>query len=390
MMSSELQSRARNMILGALVADAATMGLHWIYDQDRIRSIAPDVPEFVGPDPAHFDGVPAFFAHEGRASGEQSQYGDQALVMARALAANGGRYDPMIYASHFRAHFGYGGKYVGYIDGATRDSLDNFRRAEDALMIMAKEIPFDGDPRYVVAMVNKANVAIAQHQGDAMRAAFEKSVRIIEDSDALVAYGFKVLDLILSAPPVYGAKDMQHPAIAKLPALVAMQTLAAVDEGALLQSVESAVRMTSDHPVSIAFGPVCAKMMQAALTGASMEKVVAAGRAVADADIDALLATAMTMTDQSSEDVAKHFGLACDLTFGVPIVAHTLVTAPDFTTAIRRNILSGGDNCGRAILLGAIAGAAYGVGGERGIPQAWIDKLVEGDAVRGLLDDLIG
>jgi ADP-ribosylglycohydrolase len=103
-----------------------------------------------------------------------------------------------------------------------------------------------------------------------------------------------------------------------------------------------------------------------------------------------LLATAMTMTDQSSEDVAKHFGLACDLTFGVPIVAHTLVTAPDFTTAIRRNILSGGDNCGRAILLGAIAGASYGVGGERGIPQAWIDKLVDGDAVRGLLDDLIG
>ena len=30
----------KNALTGALVADAATMGLHWMYDQDHIRKVA--------------------------------------------------------------------------------------------------------------------------------------------------------------------------------------------------------------------------------------------------------------------------------------------------------------------------------------------------------------
>jgi len=40
-MSKNTQTRAKNMIWGALVADAAAMGLHWIYDQPHIRKIEP-------------------------------------------------------------------------------------------------------------------------------------------------------------------------------------------------------------------------------------------------------------------------------------------------------------------------------------------------------------
>ena len=57
------------MILGALVADAASMGLHWIYDQARIKDVALDAPEFMQPDPKNYDGVPAYFAHRNRAAG---------------------------------------------------------------------------------------------------------------------------------------------------------------------------------------------------------------------------------------------------------------------------------------------------------------------------------
>ena len=42
--------RAKNAILGALVADAAALGLHWIYDQDRVREVAGNTPEFREPD----------------------------------------------------------------------------------------------------------------------------------------------------------------------------------------------------------------------------------------------------------------------------------------------------------------------------------------------------
>lgn len=134
--------RCKSMILGALVADAAAMGLHWIYDQEHIRAIALDAPEFVPPDQQNYDGVVAFFAHPNRASGEFSQYGEQAMVMLRTLAASAGQYDSAEFADHFRQHFGYGGAYVGYIDHATRDTLDNWTRFEDAAFACARSLPF--------------------------------------------------------------------------------------------------------------------------------------------------------------------------------------------------------------------------------------------------------
>ena len=77
------------MILGAFVADAASMGTHWIYDQARLRDISTETPEFQGPDAAHYKDVRGYFAHPDRASGEMSQYGAQMLVMLRSLASSG-------------------------------------------------------------------------------------------------------------------------------------------------------------------------------------------------------------------------------------------------------------------------------------------------------------
>jgi len=389
-MTTSVKTRARNLVLGALVADAAAMGFHWLYDQGRIAAVAPKTPEFVGPDPTHFENVPAFFAHASRLSGAQSQYGEQAMVMARALAESVGAYDASVYANQFRSHFGYVGKYVGYIDHATRDALDNFRRSEDAMLIKVNAIPFEGDPRFGLAMMNKANVAIQQNRGDAVRASFEKAVRIMADDDAVVAYGFQVLDMVMGMPPVYGAVDQQLPAISKLPALVGAQTVTAVDDATLILSVESAVRTTSDHPQSVAYGVVSANMMQAAINGANMTQVIAAGRAVANAEIDAEFAKALSMNEQANTEVTKHFGMACDLKSGVPSAVHNLATTSDYTTAIRNNIYAGGDNCGRAILVGALAGAVYGVDGDAGIPQAWIDRLGARTEIDAILSKLFG
>lgn len=389
-MSTQTQIRARHLILGALVADAAAMGLHWLYDQDRIQEVAPEAPEFLPPTKAHFDGFPAFFAHPDRVSGEQSQYGEQALVMARALAANYGAYDQALYLEHFAAHFGYGGKYVGYIDHATRGTLDNVRRADDETTARAKAIPFDGEASVTTAMIGKAKSTIKQYDPAEQRQKFEQAVRMTHDDDALLAYGFQIFDIFLTAETVYGPEDQQMPAIAKLPALVAVQALQPLDQDTVLASALSAVRTTSDHPRSIAYAPVCAAMMRAAVQGQDIAGVMAAGRALANEEIDALLATALTMLDQPSTQVTKHFGMACDLRYGVPSVVHNLSSTTDYTTAIRNNIYGGGDNCGRSILVGAIAGAVYGVGGDNGIPLAWIEKLKARPEVEALLSQLIG
>lgn len=155
-MASDLKTRAKDLILGTLVADAAAMGLHWIYDQNHIRKLAPAEPEFREPLADNYAGIPGYFAHAGRQAGDPSHYGEQALIMLRSLTANNGRYDVNHYSRLFRTYFGYGGAYVGYIDNSTRETLDNFRRAEDQALSRAKAIPFDGDEMVTVAMVVKA------------------------------------------------------------------------------------------------------------------------------------------------------------------------------------------------------------------------------------------
>lgn len=292
------------LTLGALVADAAAMGLHWLYDQNHFRVVAPHEPEFRHPSPANYDGVKGYFAHPTRRSGDQSQYGEQVLVMHRSL--QDGAYDHAAYAKAFHAHFGYGGAYVGYIDRATRDSLNNAVGVED---------------------LTKAK----------------------------------------------GSDDDQLPAIAKLPPLVAAM-LDAPDD-AFFVAVDSAVAVTNENDISREYGRISAAMMRAAGRGEAAPAIIAAGRAQAGPDAAALIDEAASLTEQGSNPVAAHFGMACYLKSAIPIVVHNILLSQSYVEAIRRNIYAGGDNCGRAVLLGAIMGALHGARSETGIPELWIGRL---------------
>jgi ADP-ribosylglycohydrolase len=74
-------------------------------------------------------------------------------------------------------------------------------------------------------------------------------------------------------------------------------------------------------------------------------------------------------------EVTSKYGLNCDLGCGMASLLYNLRAATSFTQAVRHNILAGGDNCGRAIMLGAACGAHFGFDGEYGIPAAWLDRL---------------
>ena len=43
------RDRGRDAILGAIVADAAAVGLHWVYDVDEVRRRGGGEPEFRPP-----------------------------------------------------------------------------------------------------------------------------------------------------------------------------------------------------------------------------------------------------------------------------------------------------------------------------------------------------
>lgn len=298
-----MTDRARNMLLGALVADAASMGFHWLYDQERIAALGGDSPEFRTPSEADFNGVKGYFAHGGKPAGALSHYGEQCLVMLRAIAAKGG-YDRAAYETEFQAAFGYGGTYTGYIDRPTRATLD---------------------------------ALAADPEGE----------------------GY------------FGADDVQLPATSKLPGVV-------VCHGADKATVESAVRVTNNNDTAVAYGEFVAEIMADVLGGSTPQSAI---KEAAEKQPDAVRKALEMQGDTIT--VTGAIGMSCQLDYGIPSVTHNAVHCGDFKQAIRTNILAGGDSCGRAIVLGALMGAEFGV------PQDWAERLVELPEIERLIQAIV-
>ncbi len=375
------KERIRSTIMGALVADAASVGFHWLYDQDRIRQIAPEAPEFRTPTQNDYEGFPGFYAHGHKRAGELSQYGEQAKVLLRSLAVNNGHYKKDHYENLFRQHFGYGGGYVGYIDHPTRDTLDNITMVENEALRRAEAIPFNGDNNSKHMMITKVLANVKATKGEALRLKVEEAVRQTHDDDEMVAYAFKIVAELENIVGYHGADDEQLPAISKLPPLVAVYA----GKDALHEVVESAVRVTNNNDLAVHFGQASSSIIEAAVLGADVEAAILAIAKNADPGVAKLVDTAFSCRDEDNVEVTAKFGMSCNLVFGIPSVIHNLLTSESFVQAIRKNIYAGGDSCGRAILLGAVLGATKGINEETGIPQMWIDCLSQ----REEIDDLI-
>ena len=323
-MSDGLRERKRAAILGALVGDAASMGFHWLYDQTRIRELNPSAPEFRQPDRRDYEGVSGYFAHATKNAGELSHYGEQAKLMLQSLSSCPEDYSQRHYQALFHQFFGYGGAYVGYIDHATRDTLNRMEEAGTAL----QESP---EGTY------------------------------------------------------FGSNDLQLPAVSKLPALVARFA----GDTRLAAVTESAVRVTNNVDVSVEYGLVAARAIEAAILTASPVLAIEAGLRAASERIAVELQPAEERKGLSSAEFSAALGLSCELKFGVPSVFHQLRDVASFAGAIRENIWIGGDSCGRAILLGSVLGACFGVGGELGIPEPWVARLPERKKIDLWIDQML-
>lgn len=108
-------------ILGALTADAATLGLHWLYDAERLKALQRQGSlAFRTPDIAAYQGVMGFFAHGGKVAGDLSFYGESCRLMLAHLAKASGNFSRQAFQQDWLAAFGPGGHWVGYADRPTR------------------------------------------------------------------------------------------------------------------------------------------------------------------------------------------------------------------------------------------------------------------------------
>lgn len=382
-MGSTQIERAKNSIVGALTADAATMGFHWLYSQRRIREIAPRCPEFHAPSAADYQDNAGYFAHAHKRVGELSHYGEQALVMLKSLADNGGRYDKTHYEEEFRKYFGYGGNFHGYIDRPTRETLDNLYRAQGDALAQANALPFSGDPKQRQVILVKVLAAAKRYHGDRLIEEASALARSLPRADESLAYALALVESLTGSDHFHGADDEQLPAISKLPALVA----ACSDDPHLAEFAVSAVKVTNNAARAVDFGRVCTSTLHACIVGETLSAAIDAGIEAASSATATVLNAALA-SNASLEEVTKEFGLHCDLGSGVASIMHNLKSATSYTEAVRSNIYAAGDNCGRSIMLGAACGAQFGLGGADGIPRQWIEKMDKHDEILMLVDKL--
>lgn len=230
--------------LGPLVADAASLGLHWIYDPDRLAAIAKQGPvAFREPDARDYAEVRGYFAHGGRRAGDLSGYGATAGLALLHLAAHDGRFDRLAYQQAWVKHFGPGGSFVGYIDKPTRGTL---------LRLMPIDKPADwpaqsGIDDDQMPALECAPALAASHRGDdASLDALIESAVMVTSVNALAVDGARVL-----------ARAVRR-VFAGMSLPVALGT-AAAGAGPVLQPLLTEALERPFDPVATAqrFGPAC-------------------------------------------------------------------------------------------------------------------------------------
>src|SRR6516162_2341383 len=114
-----VDNRLRGAIWGQFVGDAAALGTHWIYDLEEMAKLYPKgVNGFEAPHPGHY--------HYGKQPGDQTHYGEGALVLLESIAKEG-QFDPKAFGRSFVQRF-QPRSYSGYVDKATRGTLENYAK----------------------------------------------------------------------------------------------------------------------------------------------------------------------------------------------------------------------------------------------------------------------
>jgi len=176
-------------LFGALVADAASLGLHWIYDVERIAEIATKRggrPAFTPLDAENFAGVPAYFAHGTRSDGMLTQYGEVLRLAIQSVNRNDG-FEEAAYQQEYADHFGAGGQYQGYIDRPTKGTLAN--------IAAGKLNPSGIDDQQLPALTTLPALVLARGRGD-LSAQVEAAIQVTNVNADASAYGHVFADLL--------------------------------------------------------------------------------------------------------------------------------------------------------------------------------------------------
>lgn len=297
-------------IWGQFVGDAASLGTHWIYDlDDMARKFPGGIHGFETPKPGHY--------HEGKKSGDQTHYGDAALLLLESLAACGGQFRENDFGMRFESYFN-SPNCKSYRDHATRETLEHLQKQPG----------------------NFQN----------------------------------------------GAGDDQLATVSRLaPVVVAYQKN---EFPTMVDAIRRLTLVTQNHGTAVACATAHAVLLRTLLTGASFPDAFELTRKSRDVSCDGsdYFEFAYMLRELDVETATGRFGQSCPLPQSFPSALHAAWRHHDsFETAVLSTIRAGGDNAGRASMIGSWLGAIHGM---EGIPSAWLEKLTARERITKAMEQL--
>jgi len=298
----------KNTLIGGLVADAASLGLHWLYDVQRITDVFKEhnnQPAFIPINAENYCGEVGYFAHGHKHSGMLTHYGESLRLMINSMNDCQGQFNMASVQQHFKDTFSSGGSYHGYIDKPTAGTLKNLASGRT------------------------------------------------EPS---------------------GIEDDQLPALARLAPVI----LAYHSHTDFKATLKQAIEITNTHPDALNYGQVYAGLLALILTGSEMKAALQQVAEQAPETVRKGLKEAINNNEPDSVKYGELTGRACPLSQAMPLCFHILNNTESYQQAVETNILAGGDNAGRGIVIGTLLGAYYGIDENKGIPIEWLLKLDDG------------
>ncbi len=312
--------RLKGAIWGQFVGDAAALGTHWIYDLDDFGKLYPHgVNGFEAPAEDHY--------HFGKKPGDQTHYGDGALVLLESIAKEG-KFDARAFGRSFAETF-HPDLYAGYLDKATKGTLENFEKFVEARPGDDFDFQQGADDDQLATASRLGALVVRYWKQPDLLTVVEQATRVCQNNEHAVAY-MKFNALLLAE--LLNKNDVQT---------------------ALTRATEKIEALDAK------LGPGLSLQVHQAI---------------------ALVAKDVT-------DATLAFGQSCPLPKSFPSSIHALLKHPDnFEAAILAVVRAGGDNAGRASMVGAWLGAHLGIDA---IPEEWRTRLTYGPRISRAVEKIL-
>lgn len=110
-----MNPKIKDAVMASFIADALSLGVHWVYDADEIEKKYGRLEQMVEPELAPY--------HQTKQKGDFTHYGDQMMALFESVTTSTG-FDLNHFSQSWQSLFS---SYHGYMDHATKETLENFK-----------------------------------------------------------------------------------------------------------------------------------------------------------------------------------------------------------------------------------------------------------------------